>query len=66
MIKPNNSKNPIENLIPIEDVPNILNMSMRTLRRRIKAGDLPVVRDGNIVSVMPDDLKAYMAKRRSS
>jgi len=55
---------PVEALIPLDQAAKILNMSKKTLWRRIKAGELPVVRDGNIVSVMPDDLKSYLAKRR--
>lgn len=66
MTAPNRAKNTVEDLIPIEEVPKILNMSMRTLRRRIKNGDLPVVRDGKILSVTPDDIRAYVTKRRSS
>lgn len=62
MNKPNK---PIEPLIPLPQLAKILNMSMKTLWRRIKAGDLPVFRDGDINSVIPDDLRNYMAKRRS-
>jgi excisionase family DNA binding protein len=61
MNKPNEL---IEALIPLPQVAKILNMSKKTLSRRIKAGELPVVRDGNIISVMPDDLKIYLAQRR--
>jgi hypothetical protein len=63
MNKPNE---PIEALIPVAQAAKILNMSMKTFWRRVAAGELAVIRDGNINSVMPDDLKAYMAKRRSS
>lgn len=62
MNKPNK---PIEPLIPLEQVANILNMSKKTLWRRIKAGKLPVIRDDGIVSVTPDDLESYIAKRRT-
>jgi len=55
---------PVEALIPLEQAAKILNISKKTLWRRIKAGELAVIRDGNIISVMPDDLKSYMAKRR--
>lgn len=59
------SNEPIEPLIPLERVANILNMSPKSLWRRIKAGQLPVVRDGKITSVTPKDLKHYIATRRS-
>ena len=59
-----NPNKPIDELIPLEQVAKVLNMSKKTLWRRIKAGELAVVRDGNIISVMPDDLKSYLAKRR--
>ena len=55
---------PVEALIPLDQAAKLLNMSKKTLWRRFKAGELPVVRDGNIISVMPDDLKSYLAKRR--
>jgi len=60
----NMSIKPVEALIPLDQAAKILNMSKKTLWRRIKAGELAVVRDGNIISVMPDDLKNYLAKRR--
>ncbi len=56
---------PIEELMPLPKVAKILNMSMKTLWRRINAGELAVVRDDGVVSVIPDDLRTYINKRRS-
>lgn len=42
----------------------ILNVSIKTLRRRIKAGELPVIRDGRILRIRPKDLQNYIATHR--
>ena len=52
-------------LLTLRDVARILNTSMKTLRRRIDAGQLPVIRDGRIVRVHPRDLERYISARRS-
>jgi excisionase family DNA binding protein len=44
----------------------ILGMSEKSLDRRIRAGELPVIRDGRIIRVHPDDLERYIASRRSA
>jgi len=52
-------------LLTLRDTADILNTSMKTLRRRIDAGELPVIRDGRIVRVHPRDLERYISARRS-
>ena len=52
-------------LLMLQDAADILNTSMKTLRRRINAGQLPVIRDGRIVRVHPNDVERYIAARRS-
>ncbi len=52
-------------LLTLQDTAGILNTSMKTLRRRIDAGQLPVIRDGRIVRVHPADLERYISARRS-
>ncbi len=52
-------------LLTLQDAARILNTSMKTLRRRIDAGQLPVIRDGRIVRVHPRDLERYISARRS-
>ena len=42
-----------------------LNLSQKTLRRRIDEGQLPVIRDGRILRVHPRDLERYISARRS-
>lgn len=52
-------------LLTINAAAAILGCSLKTLRRRIEAGDLPVIRDGRLVRVHPQDLSRYVAARRS-
>ena len=52
-------------LLTLQDTADILNSSMKTLRRRIEDGQLPVIRDGRIVRVHPADLERYISARRS-
>ena len=44
----------------------IIGMSEKTLDRRIRSGELPVIRDGRIIRVHPDDLERYISARRSA
>ena len=48
----------------LQETAEALNISLKTLRRRIAAGDLPVIRDGRILRVHPKDLEHYIASRR--
>ena len=52
-------------LLKLLEVCDILGISMKTLQRRIGAGELVVVRDGGVVRVSPGDLARYIAVRRS-
>lgn len=52
-------------LLTIDAAAAVLGCSLKTLRRRIEAGDLPVIRDGRLVRVHPQDLARYVAARRS-
>ncbi len=52
-------------LLTLQDTADILNSSMKTLRRRIEDGQLQVIRDGRIVRVHPADLERYISARRS-
>jgi excisionase family DNA binding protein len=62
MVKSNSRLLP---LLTIKDAGKILGASTKTLRRRIEAGELPVVRDGRLVRILPADLEKYIASRRS-
>ncbi len=52
-------------LLTLREAAGILNTSLETLRRRVRDGDLPVIRDGRIVRVHPADLQRYISARRS-
>ena len=51
-------------LLTLAECAEALGLSMATLRRRIKAGALPVIRDEGSIRVHPKDLDAYIAARR--
>ena len=55
---------PLPRLLSLEEARTVLGCSLKTLRRRIAARDLPVVRDGRLVRVHPQDLERYVAARR--
>jgi excisionase family DNA binding protein len=57
---------PLESLLTIKDVAAALRASEKTVRRRIDAGELLVVRDGRLLRVRPADLRAYVAARISA
>ena len=52
-------------LLRLQEVSDTLGISPKTLQRRIKAGQLPVIRAGRLVRVHPADLQRYIAARRS-
>ncbi|SDE63206.1 DNA binding domain-containing protein, excisionase family [Ruegeria marina] len=62
MMRP--KKHAFEPLLTIEDVAAVLQCSLKTVQRRIDAGDLPVIRDGRMVRVHPADLDRYIKQRR--
>lgn len=58
------SANGIPQLLTVDQIAEILNESTKTTRRRIKSGELPHIRLGRLVRVLPDDLERYIASRR--
>lgn len=52
-----------ERLLRLEEAADVLGVSVRTLRRRVAAGALPVFRDGGVVRVREVDLRRYVAER---
>jgi excisionase family DNA binding protein len=66
--KRNSSKirtDPLLRLLNIGEVADVLSVSIKTVRHRIEAGELPVIRDGRVIRVHPNDLDRYVASRRS-
>ena len=61
--KPKQEQRP-EKLLSLPDTAEILGCSIRTVRRRVKAGDLATIRDGGLVRVHPEDLQRYIQCRR--
>jgi excisionase family DNA binding protein len=55
----------LRRLLTLADATAILNCSVKTLRCRIAAGELPAVRDGRMVRIHPDDLRRFVQGRRS-
>lgn len=51
-------------LLSLRDTCEILGCSMKTLRRRIDAGKLAVIRDERLVRVHSDDLNRYISSHR--
>ena len=62
---PDRADSSLPRLLSLEDTAEVLGCSQKTLQRRIKAGELPVIRDGRLVRVHPQDLARYVAVRRS-
>ncbi len=56
----------LEPLLTVTEIAKQLNVSTKTVRRRINAGNLPAIHDGGVVRVRPEDLRAYIAARRSA
>ena len=54
----------VNRLWTLLEVAAFLNVSEKTVRRRIKLSKLPVIRDGRNVRIHPDDLDRYIARNR--
>ena len=53
-----------EKLLTETEVSEILSCSVRTIRRRIEAGELAVIRDGRLKRIQPEDLRIYIRNHR--
>jgi excisionase family DNA binding protein len=51
-------------LLNLMQTAEVLDCSVKTLRRRIAAGELAVIRDGRLIRVRPEDLERYIQQRR--
>lgn len=53
-------------LLTLEQVAAVLGCSIRTVRRRVDAGAIPVYRDGRILRVSEPALEAYVRARTAA
>lgn len=64
MLKTNNHNPLPDRLLSLSDTAEILGCSLKTIRRRVDAGELATIRDGRLVRVHPNDLNRYIQNRR--
>ena len=62
--KPSGPRPDLPRFFSVAKVAVILDMSQKSVRRDIKAGELPVHRFGRLLRVSEADLAAYIARRR--
>ena len=58
-LKPTNS---IPRLLTVEETAEILNESTKTTRRRIKSGELPHIRNGRHIRILPDLIRYPLSR----
>ncbi len=54
-----------EPLMTVREVAADMKASEKTVRRRIAAGELPVIRDGRLIRIRPKDYRAYLISKMS-
>ncbi len=52
-----------EPLMTVKDVAAEMKASEKTIRRRIAAGKLPVIRDGRMIRIRPKDYRSYLESK---
>jgi excisionase family DNA binding protein len=52
-------------LLTVPDAAEILSTSDKTVRRRIKSGELRAIKDGRLVRIDPRDLEDFIRDRRA-
>jgi excisionase family DNA binding protein len=53
-------------LLTLQEAAAILRISIKTLRRRIAAGQLSAIRDGRMLRITLAELERYIAERRTA
>ncbi len=54
-----------EILMTVKEVATGMKASEKTIRRRIAAGELPVIRDGRMIRIRPKDYRSYLVSKLS-
>ena len=54
-----------EPLMTVKEMAADMKVSEKTVRRRIAAGDLPVIRDGRLIRIRPKDYRTYLISKMS-
>ena len=52
-----------EPLMTVREVATGMNVSEKTVRRRIATGDLTAIRDGRLVRIRPTDYRSYLESK---
>ncbi len=52
-----------EALMTVKEVATAMNASEKTIRRRIAAGKLLVIRDGRLIRIRPKDYRSYLESK---
>jgi excisionase family DNA binding protein len=52
-----------EPLMTVKKVAEKMDSSEKTVRRRIAAGELPVIRDGRMIRIRPGDYRRYLESK---
>jgi len=65
MAKPKSNPATPPQLLTVPEAAEILNTSDKTVRRRIKDGELPAIKDGHLVRIDPRDLEDFIRDRRT-
>ncbi len=52
-----------EPLMTVKDVAAEMKVSEKTVRRRIAARELPVIRDGRLIRIRPKDYRRYIESK---
>ncbi len=52
-----------EPLMTVKDVAAEMKASVKTVHRRIAAGELPVIRDGRLIRIRPKDYRSYLESK---
>ena len=55
-----------EPLMTVKELAANMKASEKTVRRRIAAGELPVIRDGRLIRIRPKDYRNYLISKMNT